>query len=100
MNHLVLQALEQEDRGRRSINKDNNNGSNSSHSSLLQMDCEQEVEQSGAITSVNLSTLVADQQDLMAGAVQDLEESSSNASDSSPISHDMVNLLLENNETR
>ena len=68
-------------------------------SSLLQMDCEQEVEQSGAITSVNLSTLVADQpQDLMAGAeLQDnLEESSSNVSDSSPISHDMVNQLLKN----
>ena len=57
------------------------------------MDCEQEVEQSGAITSVNLSTLVADHpQDLMAGAkLQDnLEETSSNISDSSPISHDMV----------
>ena len=67
------------------------------------MDCEQEVEQSGAITSVNLSTLVADQpQDLMAGVkLQDnLEESSSNVSDSSPISHDMVNLLLKDNETR
>ena len=64
-------------------------------SSLLQMDCEQEVEQSGAITSVNLSTLVADQpQDLMTGAeLQDnLEESSSTVSDSSPITHDMVNL--------
>ena len=63
--------------------------------SLLQMDCEQEVEQSGAITSVNLSTLVAAQpQDLMAGAeLQDnLEESSSTVSDSSPITHDMVNL--------
>ena len=63
------------------------------------MDCEQEVEQSGAITSVNLSTLVIDQpQDLMTGAeLQDnLEESSSNVSDSSPISHDMVNQLLKN----
>ena len=86
----ILQALQHHPHQEQGT--ENNNDCNSH--SPLQMDCEQVVlqqqqqQQSGAISSVNLSALVADQQDLI---VQDQEESrSSNASDSSPISPEMV----------
>ena len=66
---------------------------NNSHSPILQMECEQKEEQSGAISPANLSTLVADnRQEEDRVVLQDQEECCSNISDSSPISPEMVSL--------
>ena len=57
------------------------------------MDCEQKEAQSGAISSPNLSTLVAaDKQQEDQAVLGDQEECCSNISDSSPISPEMVSI--------